>query len=332
MCFDVKPTGTIELIAPDPLLHNLSLPLHHTFYPLGFPVEIYTNDQEILVMAEESWSACVQRFDKPPIHLRIAVSDENPGARPSPPVFRAQAHLLSIVSDPANFAVCDLSAGFSFCCLTRAAVSAHVWARHFFLDAMVFCSLNYRYVTAVHAGCISRNGHGTLLCGPSGIGKSVLALACAKNGWAFVTDDVVYLVRGSEEQMVLGKPDRMKFLPTGAVLFPSVPWPEPGADHDGTPFLELRTEDADIAVAQSCRADYLVFLRRPNHRAPRLVPIGSDEVFARLLADMPVFEKSIHAAHRKSLEILARVPAFELQYDQLEEAIGILNRLMGDRQ
>jgi hypothetical protein len=332
MCLSVKQAGTIELIAPDPLLHNIALPLQETFYPLGFPVKIHTNDPQVMEMAEESWRASAQKFEKPPLHIRIATSDANGDGVPSPPVFRAQGHLLSIISDAANFAVCDLSTGFSFCWLTRAAANAQVWARHFFLDAMVYCSLTHLYTTAVHAACISKNGRGTLLCGPSGVGKSVLALACAREGWAFVTDDVAYLVRDAEGEMVLGKPDRMKFLPAGAALFPGIQWLEPGADHDGTPFLELRTEEAVIPTAQSCTADYLIFLRRPNTGHPRLIPIGSDEVFARLLADIPVYEKSVHAAHRRSVEILSRVPAFELQYSHLGEAIGILNQLAGARQ
>ena len=51
----MKDTGSIELTAFDPLLHNFPLPLGATLYPLGFPVEIHTNNAEILEMAEESW-------------------------------------------------------------------------------------------------------------------------------------------------------------------------------------------------------------------------------------------------------------------------------------
>lgn len=326
----MKNTDTIELTSFDPLLYNFPLPLRGTLYPLGFPLEIHTNNPEILKMAEETWGACVRKFANPPIEIRIAVSEENEGEPPSAPVFRAQGHLLSIVSDAAHFAVCDLAKGFAFCWLMQGAINARVWTRHYFLDAMVYCSLTHLYVTAVHAGCITRNGRGVLLCGPSGVGKSVLALACAHNGWSFVTDDVAYLVRGKESEMVIGKPDRMKFLTTAAALFPGLPWPQAGADHAGSPLLELRTEDVEMATAHSCSPDFLVFLRRPKVGAASLIPIGSDEVLIRLLAELPVFDKPVHAEHRRSLEILSRVPAYELQYEHLDEAIPILNRLAGD--
>jgi hypothetical protein len=326
----MKDTGSIELTAFDPLLHNFALPLRATLYPLGFPLEIHTNSPEILEMVEESWGACVQKFAKPPIEIRIAVSRENASELPSAPVFRAQGHLLSIVSDAAHFAMCDLAAGFAFCWLTQHATNARVWTRHYFLDAMVYCSLNQLYVTAVHAGCIAKNRRGVLLCGPSGVGKSVLALACARNGWSFVTDDVAYLVRGEESAMVLGKPDRMKFLTTATALFPNLEWPQEGADHAGSPFLELRTEDLDMSTAPSCSADFLVFLRRPKTGPARLIPISSNEALIRLLADLPIFEEPVHAKHRRSIEILSRVRAYELEYEHLAEAIPILSQLAGD--
>ena len=326
----MKDTGSIELTAFDPLLHNFPLPLGATLYPLGFPVEIHTNNAEILEMAEESWGACLQKFAKPPIEIRIAVSEENASEPPSAPVFRAQGHLLSIVSDAAHFAMCDLARGFAFCWLTQGATNARVWTRHYFLDAMVYCCLNHLYVTAVHAGCIAKNGRGVLLCGPSGVGKSVLALACARDGWSFVTDDVAYLVRGEKSDTVVGKPDRMKFLTTAAALFPSVKWPQAGADHAGSPFLELRTEDVHMATAPSCSADFLVFLRRPKAGPARLIPIDSKEALIRLLADLPVFDKPVYAEHRRSVMILSRVRAYELQYEHLAEAIPILSQLAGD--
>jgi hypothetical protein len=236
---------------------------------------------------------------------------------------------MAIVSDAANFAMCDFSSGFAFCWLTRRVAAMRGWVRHFFLDAIVYASLTQLYVTAVHAACITRQGLGVLLCGKSGAGKSVLALECARNGWSFVTDDVTYLLRDSESLSVLGKPERMKFLPSAAELFPEIEWTLSGADHAGDPFVELRTERLDISAQPSCTADYLVFLRRAARTSPSVTPIEREESFARLVTELPVFERHVHEAHLRSLETLSRLPAFDLHYDSLDDALLMLGKLTG---
>lgn len=325
----MKHTSTVETVAPDPLLHNVSLPLQATFYPIGFTARISTNDPNLIAAAEESWGAFEQRFSAPAIEIRIAVSPDDNAIIPASPRFRAQGHLLAIVSDSVNFAMCDLAAGFAFCWLGKGAAASRAWTRHFFLDAIAYATLVHLHVTGVHAACVARNSRGVLLCGPSGMGKSVLALECARRGWTFVTDDVAYLLRESDGRTVLGKPARMKFLPSASGLFPDIAWKIPGSDPTGEPFVELPTADINIAIAELCEADYLVFLQRKPTAARDLLPIGSDETLARLAAELPAFEHSVHQAHLKSLEILSHLPAFELHYDHVEGAVPLLDDLIG---
>jgi len=324
-----RQTGAIELTRFDPLLHNVVLPLKATFYPIGFPAEIHTNDPAILAAARESWSRSRQRFSTPPLRIRIASSDDDSPVTPGTPVFRAQAHLMAIVSDAANFAMCDFSSGFAFCWLTRRVAAMRGCVRHFFLDAIVYASLTHLYVTAVHAACVTRHGVGVLLCGKSGAGKSVLALECARNGWTFVTDDVTYLLREAENRTVLGKPERMKFLPSAADLFPDIEWAPSGADHAGDPFIELRTERLPISTQPSCTADYLVFLRREASTSPDVTPVEREEALARLATELPVFERHVHEAHLRSVEMLSHLPAFDLRYDNLGDARLMLDKLTG---
>ena len=49
----------------DTLLANVSLPLRSIFFPLGFPVEIFTNSEAVLEAALQSWGSFHQRFDYP---------------------------------------------------------------------------------------------------------------------------------------------------------------------------------------------------------------------------------------------------------------------------
>ena len=311
----------------DPLLHKFSLPLSETFYPLGFPVDIQTNDPRVLAAAKESWGGSRQRFDKPAIPIRIAVSGKG-DQLPAPPVFRAHGHLLAIVSDAANFATCDVSTGFAFCWLSPNVASARAWVRYYFIEAIAYAAITHLYLTAVHAACIVKNGQAVLLSAPSGTGKSVLALACARKGWTFVSDDVASLVRERANATVVGRPDRIKLLPSATGLFPELAWERRGTDQNGYPFVELRTQDLGISTLHETPVDFVVFLRRPETGPARFRPLDSTETFARLAAELPVFEKSVHEAQLRSLKMLSSLPAMELLYDRLDDAVKMLDDLV----
>jgi hypothetical protein len=47
----------------------------------------------------------------------------------------------------------------------------------------------------LHAGCVARQGRGVLLAGTSGSGKSTLTAALVRDGWDFLSDDTVFVVR-----------------------------------------------------------------------------------------------------------------------------------------
>ncbi|OAG74221.1 HPr kinase [Gluconobacter japonicus] len=44
-----------------------------------------------------------------------------------------------------------------------------------------------------HASCVARDGKAILLCGPSGVGKSILALQLIETGFSLVSDDRVVM-------------------------------------------------------------------------------------------------------------------------------------------
>jgi hypothetical protein len=327
MSSDVKQTSVDGILAPDPLRYKVALPIQRVLHPLGFPVRIETNNAAILAVAEQNWGASEPRFSTPAVTVRVAVSDAARTAFPPVPEYRAQGHLLAIVSDAGNFAMCDLSTGFAFCWLTPDVVASQVWMRHYFLDAMVYCALTNLYVTAVHAACIAKNGRGILLCARSGVGKSVLALASARKGWTFVADDVVYVRRDIDNAEVLGRPDRLKLLPSALAIFPEARTFACGPDQNGAPFIEVVTTDLGLATARECRIESLIFLKRP---APlQLAPVNAGDAFVRLIADIPLFEESVHQAHRRSIRMLSQLRAFELGYDSLDDAVGILDELAG---
>jgi hypothetical protein len=185
------------------------------------------------------------------------------------------------------------------------------------------------HVTALHAACVAKQGKGVLLCAKSGTGKSVLALACARNGWTFVTDDVAFLMRGRPGRLVLGKPDWIRFKPSAGELHRELNGRKPICDSAGQTVIEARTKDLRLpATAHSCDVDYVVFLNRHAPQGAGYQPVEADEAVVRLIQDMPMYEPRVSEAHQQSVRQLVEARAFELYYSTLEEGVSALERLI----
>ncbi len=188
----------------DPVLLRFPLPLSQTFYPLGFPVQVETNCEEVLRCAAASWQGFVKLFDTEAIRIRVGVRGGRSSACPPTPVCRVQQHLATNIADGENFSVTDLSRGFAYIWITEAALAHRNYFSYFFLESSAMAILATSHTTAVHAACVERNGCGILLCGDSGAGKSSLSYACARAGWTYITDDASFLINHRSDRLVVG--------------------------------------------------------------------------------------------------------------------------------
>ena len=59
--------------AIDPYLYYAEMPLTAVHYPLGFPLELGTNSEDVLEAAEESWGSFTQQFSTPALQLKVGV-------------------------------------------------------------------------------------------------------------------------------------------------------------------------------------------------------------------------------------------------------------------
>jgi hypothetical protein len=314
----------------DPLLCNVELPLRAIFYPLGFAFEIVTNSQAILDAAGESWRHTLPGDGGPPLQLRIGVTAGISGICPPAPVARGQQHLVSLVADAQNQAICDLNSGFAFGWLTEDALQNRSYARYHFLEAVALILISTSYATPIHAACISRHGRGMLLCGPSGTGKSTLAYACARRGFVFTSDDSSYLRHHSSDLRVVGNSHQVRFRPSAKDLFPELRGRSITPRAEGKPSIEVPTSELPgIITADEALVHHIILLNRlPSAYAElRPLPREAAQQYFRQYLQLPDKIQKMQAEAARSI---ATADVYELRYQDLEQAIECLDLLARD--
>jgi hypothetical protein len=312
----------------DSLLCDMDLPLRGSFYPLGFAIEIITNRPEVLEAAAESFGHRRLRHGDTALQICIGVTKSKGTRWPPEPIRREYNHLYSIVADTENQALLDLRTGISFVWLNECALKNRLYLRHNFLEKVVYLLLGASVVTDLHAGCVSKNGKGILLCGDSGAGKSTLSYACARAGWTYTSDDTSYLINGSSMPRVIGHSHRVRFRPTAKELFPELESREITPRMEGKASIEVPVcELPQIETATETTVCSIVYLNRFPAANGTLSPLPHGSATERMGKEL-YSAGEIRTRHERILERLAGVPAFELQYCSLDQAIEQLERLV----
>jgi hypothetical protein len=310
----------------DPLAIDAELPLHGTFHPVGFRLDLSTNSPHVLDAAAESWRGyAAQLYPGDPIKFRVVVQDD--GALCGETTHRAQGRLYSVVSDRDNLASLDLDALRGSVFVSQRTAEDHARLRWFFLESLAYMLLAQRHVVPVHAACVARKGRGLLLCGPTQAGKSTMAYACARTGWSYVSDDAVFLLGGDVRRTVIGRHRHVRFRLDAPRLFPELAGFVSRERPNGKVSIEIPLEELpEIHAVASAEAACAVVLERG--RDAGLEPVQPDQLIATLLRDMPSYGPCVNARHERAVAHLAEVTAFRLRYRTLEEALERLDGLL----
>ena len=315
----------------DALLCDMELPHRGVFYPLGYTVEILTNDKVVLQCATESFGHGRLSRASETLQVRVGVSSTGGSECPPEPTRREYNHLYSLVADVNNQALLDLRSGINFTWVTSAAVKNRIYFRYNFLEKAVYLLLGASVVTDLHAACVSKNGKGFLLMGNSGAGKSTLAYACARVGWTYTSDDTSYLINDSKVPRVIGHSRRARFRPSAKELFPELEHFGPTPRLEGKPSIEIAIADLPVEkTATEANVDFIVYLHRNSSAEGRLTRLPNGTAPQRACREL-YSAGEIRAKHEKILETLSDIPTYELQYCNLGPAILALEALSRDR-
>jgi hypothetical protein len=318
----------MEKVSSDPVLSFFELPLHQTFYPLGFPLKLETNSAEVIAAASEGWGAFEQTFEQAPVRLCLGVHEGGGDALPLESVVRSREHVMSVIADPENFVICDFERGFGFGWVTERTAADHPLLRYRFLTSGGATLVEQRAFAALHGALVVRNGTGVMLCGESFAGKSTLAYACARAGWTYVSDDGTFLVRDGNDRYAVGDPHSIRLRPDAPELFPEL------ADHlltirpNGKVAIEVRTRDLALATAPGCQVEHVVYLNREQPVRARLRPSSKDRMREEWSQHNVFGTKEHRAARQRCHERLLSARLWEMQYCDLADAVARLERLV----
>ena len=314
----------------DALLSKMDLSLRQIYNPLGYSVEIITNDPKILTAADDSFGHIRTARESTSLQIHIGVSYRPRAECPPEPTRREYNHLYSLVADAENQALLDLATGANFTWITNVTVRNKLYLRYNFLEKTVYLLLGASVVTDIHAACVSKHGKGILLCGQSGAGKSTLAYACARVGWSYTSDDTCYIINNSELTTVIGHCHRARFRPSARALFPELKSFSLTPRMEGKPSIEVPTDALPIqCTAPEAAIFCIVFLRRFSGATVNLVQLSRGTATHRLCGDL-FSAGEIRSKHEKILERLWNIPTFDLQYDSLDEGIQALDLLSSE--
>lgn len=316
---------------PDPLLRALEAPLRAVLHPLGFALEIETNDRRVLECAESSFGI-FRRPEHPgaPLRVRLLLA---PGASATPPwpaaAYRSWRDLFSVVCGPDNFLSADLARGEVMGYFSPAMLDDAEFFRWTFLDCVTYQFLLRHYLTPLHVAGVVREEQGLCLCAPAGMGKSSLAYACLRAGYGLLSDDVVWLLRAERRPQLRGNPSRLHFPVSARELFPELQRLPVSIRRDGQEFLALRTEESfSRQLVTQAAPGPVVFLERGSNLSPALESVSPEEAHGLLFDPLPQLEdEPLMMEHSRTIRRLVKEGTYRLRYATLAQALEQLDRI-----
>jgi hypothetical protein len=316
-----------QQVQPDSFLAGFDLKLRHTFFPLGFPLQLETNSPEVITAAVEGWGEFSQAFDGPPLRLCLGVIDSDEPVLTIKSIFSSREHLATMFADPSNFIVCDFRENLTFGWVTRGVAVDHSLLRYRFLMPAAHMMAEQKALSPVHAALVVKDGVGIMLCGDSMAGKSTLAYACARAGWGYVTDDGTFLVRGGSDRYAIGDFTSLRLREDSVRFFPELGNRMAVVRPNGKIALEIPTRELPIQTLHGHSVDHVVYLDRANCEGASLRSYPRESAIEEWKQYAPFGTDAVRAAQMECHRRLLSAGMWKMRYARLDDAVARLQRL-----
>ncbi len=312
-------------------------PLQSHYLVTGHHCLVATNSPTVLGAARNFFRLNADPKSSPSLTLRFWVDRDASGFSLRPqPVFRGLGHLAHARFGSEDSVLLDLRRGLAIGRFSSSMAGDLDYWQRVILPALVGLASDALGVTVIHSACVEREGEGLLLAGESGAGKSTLALALARIGFSFLSDDWTYLALAGGELSAWGLATPLKLLPESVRFFPELRDLTPGVALNGERSYEFDPEVVfGIRRSLRCQPRCLVFLdrhRKPGHTFIELPPEHAAQRLGSAQGRLPAELSGLRKIQRETIATLVGRECWMLRYGEDPETTAqFLGRFFSSR-
>lgn len=273
----------------------------------GQPVLFKTNDPMIARHAgdffpenDDADSGLMDDSAKITVHVRAS----NEGCD-STPWFRARGHFAFAQFTHADVFWFNLRTREVYgVCTPELAKDRWRWQVHIFPTLLGILSPVID-VVPVHAACLVCDGHGVLLTGQSGVGKSTLTIALAQRGYALLSDEWTYLSAAGRRVAAWGVPVPVKLLPDARRFFPELLGYAPARSLNGEMAYEVWPDECfGVSQRVRCSVNVIALLERSAKPGCDIARISPSEAIDHLKQELEPLLGPLARHYEQQLELI----------------------------
>jgi hypothetical protein len=222
--------------------------------------------------------------------------------------------------------ICEPGLGCaSFSVVEREPVNLFM-ASHLLFTILLVEIIKRRGWYSVHAAAFSMGGKAILLPGTSGSGKSTLALTLLRNGFGYLSDDMVFLRQRADGPAVLGLPEDVDVSDQTIHFFPELDFLRRASKTRGWTKKQVRADEVyGVEPVEEAKPGAIVFPQIAHRETSALRRIDSDEALRELVSNVLLTEGRSCQRHLDILtELVTQTPCYRLETGHDFDCIPVL--------